>query len=252
MKKTNSILLAGLLILLTFGLNTLKKCVRTATTAHGKTGLILIEYAHDTILFDPTTNCAAWCKWKLSPGRLKAGKKVSRDKYKFSPEKNLPRTSQVVSSDYTGSGYDRGHLCPAADNEFSVVAMKECMILTNICPQTPELNRGIWETLESHTRNIAKSGKGDLYVVAGPLEFTDTWIGKGDRLIRVPSKFFKVMCNPTERRGVGYIMENTKNPGTDPSWCTCSIDSIESLTGFDFFDWIQDDIENAIECKKKY
>lgn len=210
--------------------------------------LVLLENKFDTILFNPETNCAEWVKWKITPDRV-GKKKVKRSDYPFLPDDTEFLKDKVTTKDYSYSGYDRGHLCPAADNEHSAQAMKDCMEMTNIIPQTPELNRGPWKTLEDNCRNIAKRDGTVVYIVAGPV-FSDTaevkWIGD-DRKIQVPDKCFKVIYIPKTQKAIGWIMENTKTPISDYQKYRVSVDSVENLTGYDFFDWLPDSLECLIE-----
>ena len=99
-------------------------------------------------------------------------------------------TGSAHSSDYTKSGYDRGHLCPAADMDFNPVAMEESFFMSNISPQAPEFNRGIWKDLETEVRNWAKKEK-KIYVVTGPV-FRDNKGTIGEDKVTVPGYFFKI------------------------------------------------------------
>lgn len=209
---------------------------------------ILLENKFDTILFNRETNCAEWVKWKITVDRKS---KVKRSKYPFTADDTPLLTEKVTSSDYSYSGYDRGHLSPAADNEHSHEAMKDCMEMTNIIPQTPELNRGPWKTLEEKCRSWCKRDGSTVYIVAGPI-YSDTaevkFIG-GKRKIQVPDKCFKVVLIAKRRheKAMGWIMENNNSPEPDYQRYRVSVDSVEKLTGYDFFDWLPDSLEEKIE-----
>lgn len=226
------------------------KCEKIKVEESEKTtNLILLINPFDTILFNPDTKCAEWVKWKITVDRLKKNKKVSRSDYPFTPD-NTPlirEQDKVTTQDYSGSGYDRGHLNPAADNKHSKVAMKDCMEMTNIVPQTPELNRGPWKTLEESCRKWAVGYKSTVYVVAGPV-FSDSaevkFIGRG---IQVPDKCFKVILINKPMIARGWIMDNSGDVRKDYQVYEVSVDSVEALTGYDFFDWLPDSIENKIE-----
>ena len=209
--------------------------------------LVLLENKFDTVLFNKETNCAEWVKWKITVDR-KAKENVKRKNYPFTADDTKLLTSKVTPDDYTGQGYDRGHLNPAADNEHSRVAMKDCMEMTNIIPQTPQLNRGPWKTLEESCRKWSKNYGTTIYVVAGPV-YSDSaevnLIGV-KRKILVPDKCFKAVLIGNFK-AFGYIMENSRNPVKDIQKCKVSVDSIENLTGYDFFEWLPDSLENELE-----
>lgn len=137
-------------------------------------------------------------------------------------------------SDYRGSGYDRGHLVPAADMKSSPAAMSESFLLSNISPQDPGFNRGIWRTLEEQTRDWAVQND-SLYIITGPvLNSIRNFIGENQ--VGVPSHYFKIIVDisyPTYK-AIGFLIEN--RPDQDDFYkFVVTIDSIESLTGFNFF-----------------
>ena len=156
-------------------------------------------------------------------------------------------TKSAKSTDYTNSGYDRGHLCPAGDMGFDPVAMKESFLMSNISPQAPEFNRGIWKELETQVRNWAKV-EHRLYVVTGPV-FKNNKGSIGKEKVLVPGYFFKIIYDPTdEPKLIAFVFPNEKSdrPLTD---YVLSVDEAEKLTGFDFFSQLPDDQENKLESR---
>lgn len=152
-----------------------------------------------------------------------------------------------ASSDYTRSGYDRGHLCPAADQKWSELAMNDCFVMANMCPQDHSLNSGAWATLENKERIWAKRDSA-IFIVAGPIyEKTDRTV-IGDAKVRVPSAFFKVIIAPylNNPRGIGFIYPNMASPGNMQNY-SMTIDEVEKITGYDFFYNLPDSIEEAVE-----
>lgn len=149
-------------------------------------------------------------------------------------------------ADYTGSGYDRGHMCPAADQKWSIDAMNDCFVMANMCPQLHDLNAGAWEKLEEKERVWAKRDSA-VMIIAGPI-YTDgeTWIEKSG--VRVPDAFFKVLIAPylVEPRGIAFVYPHMKCPGNMQDYAT-TIDEVEKMTGFDFFAALPDDIEKKVE-----
>lgn len=154
-----------------------------------------------------------------------------------------------TTNDYRNSGYDRGHMCPAADNKYSSQSMEESFSLANICPQNHALNSGAWSTLESKCRLWAQRDS-VLMIVAGPIYESSDTETIGANKVRVPSSFFKVIIAPyaAQPRGIGFIYPNMKSPGNMQNYAL-TIDQVEEITGYDFFYSLPDDIENDIESK---
>ena len=152
------------------------------------------------------------------------------------------------TSDYTHSGYDRGHMAPAADMKWSAQAMKESFYMSNICPQLHNLNAGDWKDLEEQVRVWAQR-YGAVYVVCGPV------VGKspkriGVNKVAVPERFYKVLLlhGGKRQQAIGFVMEQKK--GNRPlSAYAVSVDRVESLTGIDFFPSLPDDVEKQLEAQ---
>lgn len=157
----------------------------------------------------------------------------------------LPRTART--EDYTKSGFDRGHLAPAADMKYSSQAMAESFYTSNISPQTPGLNRGIWKKLEEKIRTWAPANR-PLFIVTGPV-LKDTlthFIGRYNR-VTVPNRFFKVLLDTAQpARAIGFVFAN-QNSALPLSAFALSIDAIEKMTGIDFFSGLSDTREISIE-----
>lgn len=186
-----------------------------------------------------------WVAWVLTPDRLV--EVVSRSN-KFLPDPLLPEDEAVTTSDYSGSGYDRGHMCPAGDNRWRLQAMTESFYMTNMCPQVHNLNAGDWKELEDKCRNWAES-EGKIYIVCGPILYNQKHetIGKQHKVI-VPEAFFKVILALGKTpKAIGFIYKNTKcnNP---LSTYVNTVDEVERITGIDFFPALPDDIENKVEA----
>lgn len=175
---------------------------------------------------------------------------------------DVPRASQFWqdseiegcpnTKDYTNSGYDRGHMCPAADQKWSEQAMFDCFVMANICPQNHSLNSGAWSTLESKERQWAQRDSA-IVIVAGPIySDADTErIGKAG--VRVPGAFYKVIVAPylDEPRGIAFVYPNMSSPGNMQNY-VMTIDEVEEITGFDFFPTLPDDIEKKVESVSSF
>lgn len=134
-------------------------------TARPKSGEVLLYRDGYTVSYNTTTLQPNWVAWHLTPNRLKGN--VKRNDYSFISDDEVPEP-RVETADYRQSGYDRGHMCPAGDNKWSAEAMRQSFLLSNICPQAPNLNRGDWNELEQACRKWAKQYDG-VYVVCGPI-----------------------------------------------------------------------------------
>ncbi|MDE5840647.1 MAG: DNA/RNA non-specific endonuclease [Muribaculaceae bacterium] len=154
--------------------------------------------------------------------------------------------------DYAGSGCDRGHMCPAADQKWSAEAMNDCFVMANMCPQRHDLNAGAWETLESKERQWAKRDSA-VMIVAGPIYTEDDTTYFGNAKVRVPGAFFKVLIAPylSEPRGIAFVYPHMNCPGNMQDYAT-TIDEVEKMTGFDFFSTLPDEIENKLESSYSF
>ncbi len=155
----------------------------------------------------------------------------------------------ALPSDYTRSGYDRGHLAPAGDFKFSQRMMTETFFMSNITPQAPQFNRGIWKQLEEQVRSWAFRD-GGLYVVTGPvLRAGLATIGRQNE-VAVSDYCYKVIlyCRKPDIRMIGFLLKN--EPSNEPlQTFVVPVDKIEAMTGLDFFPKIPDDLERTLENK---
>ena len=157
-------------------------------------------------------------------------------------------TASASLSDYRGSGYDRGHLAPAADMKWSVTTMSESFYMSNMSPQRPSFNRGIWKRLEEQVRLWALNNK-SIYIVTGGVLADE--LGKiGINGVSVPEYYYKVILDYTEPdiKGIGFILPNQKGSQLLKSYAV-PIDEVEKVTGIDYFHLIPDQIENQLEKK---
>lgn len=161
----------------------------------------------------------------------------------------LVKTGSALTSDYSRSGFDRGHLCPAADFKHDKELQDETFYMSNISPQTPDFNRGIWSNLEDKIRHWVKT-RNELIIITGPiLEDGLKTIGKKN-MIAVPNQFYKIIYDPDEEIAIAFLIPNHGSIKSIKSF-SVSINSIEALTGIDFFAKLSDDLEQKIESKNK-
>ncbi|MCB9034416.1 MAG: DNA/RNA non-specific endonuclease [Chitinophagales bacterium] len=165
----------------------------------------------------------------------------------FIPEK-LTKTSTADSSDFIYSGYDRGHMAPAADFRWNKEAVAESYFYSNIAPQNPEFNRGTWAKLEMFIRSLAIQSN-ELFVVTGPvLNNKLGLLQQGSYMVATPKYFYKILYDlyPPNFKAIAFLMPN-KNIPFEIDKYVVSIDSIEQLTGIDFLPSLDDALENQLE-----
>lgn len=150
--------------------------------------------------------------------------------------------------DYTRSGYDRGHMCPAADQKWSEEAMNDCFVMANICPQLNDLNAHAWKNLEDRERQWAQRDSA-IWIVCGPIYLQGEEVKTiGTPKIRVPDAFFKVLMAPylKEPRGIAFVFPHMAVSGNMQDYAM-SIDDLEKDLNYNFFSTLPDDIEEKVE-----
>jgi len=202
----------------------------------------IITHQAYTLSFNKTYHIANWVAYELTADKTVAVVKRSN---KFVPDPLLTSCS-ISNADYKGSGYDKGHLAPSADMCFSYQTMVESFYLSNMAPQNPSFNRGIWSKLEAQVRQWAVDDKA-VYVVTGTV-LTKGLPTIGSDGITVPALFYKVILDYTEPdiKGIAFIMPNEGSQEPLQHYAV-TIDSVETVTGTDFFDQLPDDQEKTIE-----
>lgn len=203
---------------------------------------IIKEYEGFTVDFNPKNKTPNYVAWVLQGNETEGGSSRSNKFWTDTELDGCPDTR-----DYSRSGYDRGHMCPAGEQKWSDEAMHHSFVMANICPQKHELNTGAWKTLEDKERVWAKRDSA-IVIVAGPIYDSTDKETIGQNKVRVPSAFFKVLLAPytTPMRAIGFVYPNMKCEGNMASYAV-TVDDVEKMTGFDFFAALPDDIENDIE-----
>lgn len=204
----------------------------------------LVKHTYYTLSYNEKYEQANWVYYSLTDSMVIKGGSERSNKFKVD---KMVSTGSAKSADYTKSGYDRGHLCPAADMDFNPIAMEESFLMSNICPQAPDFNRGIWKELETEVRNWAKK-ENKLYVVTGPV-FNDNKGTIGQEEVLVPGYFFKILYEETDQpKIIAFVFPNRKSDRPLADFAV-TIDEAEKLTGFDFFSQIPDELENKLESR---
>ena len=159
-------------------------------------------------------------------------------------EDPLVITTSAELSDYKGSGYDRGHLVPAADMNRNETAMSESFYLSNMSPQHPSFNRGIWRRLETQVREWSMIYD-TLFVVTGPiLEFGYKTIGLNE--VAIPQFYFKAIYAKNPGKMIGFVLPN-EGSKEDILYYQVTINEIEKRTKLDLFQALNDNLEQRLE-----
>lgn len=205
----------------------------------------VIKHEGYTVSYNSEYRIANWVAYELTATEAKSKKTERSNKFVSDPQ---VKGATAMNEDYTRSGYDRGHLAPAGDMKWSAKAMRESFYLSNICPQKPKLNRGIWKDLEEQCRLWALDN-GSLLIVTGPV-ITGDMKRLGKNKVAIPKSFYKVLCYYTEKgyKGIGFLFENRNYKDNSLKSMVIPIDSVEKVTGIDFFPSIPDEQEKEMEA----
>lgn len=222
-------------------LNTHIEDLDMARTPKGVPSQIIRHKGH-TLSYNNNWRLANWVGYELT--REETDGNVERTDW-FDPDPAIKGT-KVKHSDYTNSGYDRGHMAPAGDMKWDKEAMIATFYMSNICPQVHSLNAGIWNTLENKTRTWAKRDSA-IIVVCGPI-VPPQHLTIGHNKVAVPTHYYKIIASPygNNPRGIAFIMPNEETNQPLYTYAT-SIDDIEETTGIDFLYNLPDSLENHIE-----
>jgi endonuclease G len=205
-----------------------------------------------------------WVSWHLSSNWL--GSTPRQDD--FRADTTLPAGwYQVQATDYSGSGFDRGHYCPSADRTDTVASNSATFLMSNMMPQSPDNNQGPWAALETYCRTLVSQGN-ELYIIAGGSGSGGTGSNGGTTFtvanghVGVPSQTWKVILVlpsasgndvtrvTTSTRLIAVIMPNTQGiRANDWKIYRVSADQVESLTGYDFLSNVPVSIQGIIEAR---
>jgi endonuclease G, mitochondrial len=205
-----------------------------------------------------------WVSWRLTKEDLGTAKRVP-----FYPDKLPEGFTQVVPKDYTGSGFDRGHMCPHSDRSSTPDASRATFVMTNMIPQSPEVNQHAWNALESYCRYLVQKKNKTLYIICGPA-------GKGGtarngfkvRLkgkVTVPAACWKVIVvlDNAKKNGkddaarvtastrvISVIMPNDRSVGDDWTPYRRTLRQVEELTGLRLLDRVPDEVVDELRDER--
>lgn len=205
-----------------------------------------------------------WVSWRLERSDLGPAPRSE-----FYPDPDLPRSfTHILPRDYTGSGFDRGHMCPRSDRTATNEMANATFVMTNIIPQAPAVNQKAWADLEDYCRHLVEKQPHTLYIVAGPQgqggigsKGPENIIGHGK--VTVPAKCWKVIVVLDEANGssddagrvnsstrvIAVVMPNEESVGHGWAKYRTSVQEVESLTGYRFFDRVPADTADPLKAK---
>ncbi|MGD1821443.1 MAG: DNA/RNA non-specific endonuclease [Pleomorphochaeta sp.] len=203
----------------------------------------IVEHDGYTLSYNEEYEQASYVTYKLTQNEL-YGPAERKDNFREDPS---IKGGSASLDDYKKSGYDRGHLCPAADQKESENAMSESFFMSNMSPQSPQFNRGIWADLEGYIRNFADNNY-EIYVTTGPVLTDGPYETIGENKVAIPKYYYKAILDYTEPeiKAIGFILPNKKGEKDIVDYAT-SIDKIEEITQIDFFTNLPNEIEDKIE-----
>ncbi len=209
----------------------------------------IIKHDYYTLSYSEKHEQAEWVAYKLEKNQLNYNNNDFERPYFIDDPK--VKTGSAKWYNYKGSGFDKGHLCPAGDRKFSKDAFDETFYTSNISPQVHDFNDGIWNTLEQKVRYWAAKYNG-IYVVTGGV-LTDNLEEIGDEYVSVPNYFYKILYNNSngKQKMIAFLIPN--EPSEKPLYeFVVAVDKIEKITGIDFFHQFDDTTENNLEKNSDY
>ncbi len=178
--------------------------------------------------YNYTTKVAHFVVEHITANHL-GGNASRKDDFREDPE--IPVTHRATLHDYVGSGYDRGHVAPAGDFTYDTRAMSESFLLSNMMPQVPGNNRGIWRNLEQYTRALVKTHR-EVFVISGTIYIPPVKsIGAG---VVVPTRIYKIIIDPKAHKTLAFLMPNEDLDPKNLPMYVVSVAKIESETGINF------------------
>lgn len=226
-----------------------------ATTSDGNKNNYLLVKPQYVLSYNNDKGGPNWVSWHLQASDIGDVERQNN----FHPEQSLPTGfKRVTPDDYTGTGFDRGHVCNSKDRTATEADNSETFSMANMLPQTPDLNRQVWESLESYSRSLAQRGS-DLYIIAGGYGSAKT-IGKTNK-VNVPTNCWKIIVVLPSGRDITQADKSTRVIAVDmpnvqgisqDTWSkyATTVRDIEQKTGYHFLTDLPQDVQDALKSKK--
>jgi len=179
---------------------------------------------------DPIAKIPRWVAWTLIPEHA-IGCLPRKDS--FAADASLPIDQRSTPSDYAGSGYDQGHLANNADMSWNEDVMRESFIMSNMSPQLPSVNRGVWKELEEATRALVHQTKHAYTIYAGNIYTLGGKTIGSDKVI-VPQYLYKILIDNTTKTSYAFMMPHKDGLISNILHYQTTVNSIEILSGYKF------------------
>ncbi|MBG6109412.1 endonuclease G [Flavobacterium sp. CG_9.10] len=207
----------------------------------------IIKHTYYTLSYNEKFEQAEWVAYELKKSYIRN----NHFQRPFFVEDPKVTTGSADWRNYKNSGYDKGHLCPAGDMDFDLEAYNDTFFISNISPQIHDFNDGVWNRLEQKVRYWSVKYDGIYVVTGGVLQNSLETIGKEN--VSVPKYFYKVLFSNSgnKMKMIAFLVPN--EPSDKPLYdFVISVDSIEKMTGIDFFPKLDDKIEAKLESSHDY
>ncbi len=204
----------------------------------------IIRHTGYTLSYNEEYELPSWVAYELTRDEVLGTAAERDDNFREDPDVS---TGSASLADYRKSGYDRGHMAPAADFKWSGDAMSDTFFLSNMAPQEPSFNRGIWADLEAVARTAAYDN-GSIYITTGPVLTDGPYKTIGENEVAIPRRFYKVFLDYTEPeiKAIGFVLPN-EGSDKDLKAYAMSVDDVEKITGLDFYHALPEEDEKRIE-----
>lgn len=203
-----------------------------------------IHHQYYSICYSDDHRQAKWTYHKLTLKSINGKQKRTND---FREDPNLD--DPVGKKDFSGSGYDRGHMVPAGDMKLSKTSMSQTFYMSNMSPQNSSLNRGLWGSLEMKIRSWVRDD-GDAFVVTAPV--LEKNLDRIDSGVSIPDYYYKIVYFPNTDVMKAFLIPNKKPIDKNFYNYSVSVDEIEKITGLDFFAELPNSVENKLEAINYY
>jgi endonuclease G, mitochondrial len=233
-----------------------------ATTNSNNSENYLVTRPQYALSYSKRKGIPNWVAWELNSTWLGDSGRVG----KFAPDEELPADwERIKPADYTGSGFDRGHMVNSEDRSRSAEDNIQTFLMTNIIPQAPDNNQGVWVQLENYSRKLVRSGK-ELFIISGGhgqggigSKGLKATVGRGKVIVpAVTWKVILVLDKPNagvagvdkNTRTIAVIIPNKQGVRFDP-WqqYRTSVNEVEKLTGYQFFTSVPAEVRSVINAK---
>jgi endonuclease G len=198
--------------------------------SHTNNTALICRHAY-LVLSDLQAKVPVWVSYTLVPEHAIGCVERSNA---FAADQSLEQDQRAAPADYAKTGYDIGHVAPDGDMSWDDTVEHESFILTNMTPQLPGLNRGIWKLLESDVRAWAYERNHTLLIYAGPIYFPETDKTIGNDHVDVPISFYKIVVDTTTNEVLAFVFPQAEGLGKDLTKMRSTVADVQKETGIAF------------------